>query len=142
MQQKPVHHIRLQNTIRLSTKDTDWPTAILTAVHMVVQEEVQAALVDPGLAQLLVLVVLLQVLGWQHLVIRPYHLNRSSTPTHIGHVPPAAKAIYVLLCIRTTVLNNNTTHEATVALLPSTMHPQSWVEPHTHAHTCKSLGGY
>ena len=35
------------------------------------------------------------------------------------------------------VLFNNT-HEATIALLPSTTHPQSWAEPHTHAHTDKS----
>ena len=35
--------------------------------------------------------------------------------------------------------SNNNTHEATIALLPSTMHPQSRAEPHTHAHTGKSL---
>ena len=31
-------------------------------------------------------------------------------------------------------LKINNTHEATIALLPSTMHPQSWAEPHTHMH--------
>ena len=34
---------------------------------------------------------------------------------------------------------NKYTHEATIALLPSTTHPQSWAEPHTHAHKDKSL---
>ena len=35
--------------------------------------------------------------------------------------------------------NNNNTHRATIALLPSITHPQSWAEPHIHAHTGKSL---
>ena len=35
--------------------------------------------------------------------------------------------------------NNKDTHEATITLLPSTMHPQSWAEPHIHVHTGKSL---
>ena len=29
-------------------------------------------------------------------------------------------------------VSNNTTHEATIALLSSTTHPQSWLEPHIH----------
>ena len=33
----------------------------------------------------------------------------------------------------------NNTHEAAVALLPLTTHPQSWVEPHIHIHTGKPL---
>ena len=36
-------------------------------------------------------------------------------------------------------VNNNNTHDATIALLPSTMHPQSWAEPHIHVRTGKSL---
>ena len=31
------------------------------------------------------------------------------------------------------------THEAAIALLPLTTHPQSWAEPHIHIHTGKSL---
>ena len=33
----------------------------------------------------------------------------------------------------------NNTQEAAVALLPLTMHPQSWAEPHIHVHTGKCL---
>ena len=33
------------------------------------------------------------------------------------------------------VSNNNNTHKAAIALLPSTTHPQSWAEPHIHTHT-------
>ena len=36
----------------------------------------------------------------------------------------------------------NNTHKATLALLPSTTHPQSWVEPHIHVRTGKSLLTY
>ena len=37
------------------------------------------------------------------------------------------------------IVSNNNTHKATIALLPSTTHPQSWAEPHVHIHTGKSL---
>ena len=30
--------------------------------------------------------------------------------------------------------NSSDTQEATIAPLPLTMHPQSWVEPHIHVH--------
>ena len=31
---------------------------------------------------------------------------------------------------------SNNTHKATIALLPSTMHPQSWTEPHIREKSC------
>ena len=42
------------------------------------------------------------------------------------------------ICMFDDVTNNNT-HKATIALLPSTTHPQSWAEPHIHVFTGKSL---
>ena len=49
------------------------------------------------------------------------------------------RSFEVAILVQTTLVEIKYSQEPAVALLPSTTHPQSWVEPHIHVHTGKSL---
>ena len=47
--------------------------------------------------------------------------------------------LYLTCDIMAELHGQNNTHKAAIALLPSTMYPESWAEAHIHIHTAKSF---